>query len=340
MTRVTLDGETVADYAYGPVDKDVVAAADRRTGETLAAFGLSPVFGTMDSVAYARPRPAAHAAVAYSPALKTFEATWRHLVPDALALASLQRRGLPVRGETPNAAPFAHDRPSNALFLPPEYHALNCHVCSASVQSVSVIADSDAVAGEPATIEILINGNCSYNHGDNGPSGPVYRSGSWGHTLSYGDGTAAAAFPSTGVSARRDHVYQAAGTYEVRDDVDCGTCASPAVLGSARASVRVTHPHRFRVQAQIRKELVSAATGTSSDPIPLSNCERVLNGLEAEVEADSRYRGRFTRGFNKVRHHMRSCGPSGCDSTHGKSYQLGNGYHVDFEVHRGRVCLQ
>ena len=170
VTRVTLDGEAVVEYAYGVLDEDTVASADRRTGETLAPFGLSPVFGTMDSVAYARPRPTARAAVAYSSALKTFEATWRHSVPDALLLAGLRRRDLPVRGEGPNPAPFGHDRPSNSLFLPPEYRSVNCHVCSASVQDVGIIVRG-AEKGSTATVDILINGVCWYNYGDNGPGG-------------------------------------------------------------------------------------------------------------------------------------------------------------------------
>lgn len=123
VTRVTLDGDAIVDYGYEFSDEDAVAASDRRTGETLAPFASSPVFGTMASVVYARPRPSTHEAVTYSPVLKIFEATWRHLVPDALRLAALERRDLPVRGEIPMPAPFGHDRPSNALFLPPEYRA-------------------------------------------------------------------------------------------------------------------------------------------------------------------------------------------------------------------------
>ena len=160
VTRVTLDGDAVVNYGYEISEEDAVAASDRRTGETLTPFGSSPVFGTMDSVVYARPRPSTHEAVSYSPALKTFEATWRHLVPDALRLAALEKRDLPVRGETPMPAPFGHDRPSNALFLPPEYRAVNCHICSSSIQSVSVFADP-ATAGSPTSISTRIRGSCT-----------------------------------------------------------------------------------------------------------------------------------------------------------------------------------
>lgn len=182
VARVTLDGETVVDYAYGTLDRDAVTAADQRTGETLAPFGQSAVFGTMDSVAYTRPRPATHTAVAYVPALKTFEATWRHLVPDALLLASLQRRNLPVRGETPDPAPFGHDKPSNSLFVPPEYRAVNCRVCTASIQSVTISAGR-AVVGRSVTIGITVAGACFSTDSESGPSGGVGSTlpKSWNH---------------------------------------------------------------------------------------------------------------------------------------------------------------
>lgn len=243
VTRVTLDGETVVDYAYGPLDRDAVAAADGRTGETLARFGLSPVFGTMDSMVYARPRPATHAAVAYVPALKTFEAGWRHLVPDALRLASLRQRNLPVRGEAPDPAPFGHDKPSNSLFLPPEYRAVNCRVCSSSVRRVRVTA-AGRVAGRTTTVSIGIDGTCVYGYPEDGPSGGVggVLRDTWGHTLSFGDGTPATTFTSPGNTASRSHVYRRAGTYQVRDDVDCRACNSLLVLASGSTTVRVERP--------------------------------------------------------------------------------------------------
>ena len=243
VTRVTLDGETVVDYAYGPLDRDAVAAADRRTGETLAPFGLSPVFGTMDSVLYARPRPATHAAVAYVPALKTFEAGWRHLAPDALRLASLRQRDLPVRGDALDPAPFGHDKPSNSLFLPPEFRAVNCRVCSSSVRRVRVTA-AGRVAGRTTTVSVGIDGTCVYGYPEDGPSGGVggVLRDTWGHTLSFGDGTPAAAFTSPSNSASRGHVYRRAGTYQVRDDVDCRACNSLLVLASGSTTVTIERP--------------------------------------------------------------------------------------------------
>ena len=261
VTRVTLDGETVADYAYGALDQDVVAAADRRSGETRAPFGLSGVFGTMDSVAYTRPRPAAHAAVVYSPALKTFEATWRHLAPDALSLAGLRRRDLPVRGGAPNPAPFGHDRPSNSLFLPPEYSALNCYVCSGSVQSV-VVRVGAAEVGRAVDVHIVVASTCSQGVGYDGP-GPSLRN-SWFVTLSYGDGTPAERFQVTGLAARRSHVYQSAGTYEVRAAVDCG-CNSPAALLASTATATVEDCGG-----------ITAITAPSPDPLPIDTSIMLL----------------------------------------------------------------
>lgn len=281
VTRVALDGETVVDYAYGPLDRDAVAAADGRTGETLAPFGLSPVFGTMDSVVYARPRPATHAAVAYVPALKTFEAGWQHLAPDALRLASLRQRNLPVRGEAPDPAPFGHDKPSNSLFLPPEYRAVNCRVCSSSVRRVRVTA-AGRVAGRTTTISIGIDGTCVYGYPEDGPSGGlggVLRD-TWGHTLSFGDGTPAVTFTSPGNAASRSHVYRRAGTYQVRDDVDCRACNSLLVLASGSTTVRVAD------------DCIAPVATYSPDPEPIDTAsltagtQTAMNCLESAVMAN------------------------------------------------------
>ena len=257
VARVTLDGETVVDYAYGTLDRDAVTAADQRTGETLAPFGQSAVFGTMDSVAYTRPRPATHTAVAYVPALKTFEATWRHLVPDALLLASLQRRNLPVRGETPDPAPFGHDKPSNSLFVPPEYRAVNCRVCTASIQSVTISAGR-AVVGRSVTISITVAGACFSTDSESGPSGGIGSTlpKSWNHSLSYGDGNSTT-FATPSANVRATHTYQAPGEHKVTDVV---TCDCDSALALERGTTTVT--------VEDNCEGVTAITAPIPDPAP------------------------------------------------------------------------
>ncbi len=273
VTRVTLDGDPVVDYGYEISEQDAVAASDRRTGETLAPFASSPVFGTMDSVVYARPRPSTHEAVSYSPALKTFDATWRHMVPDALRLAALQRRDLPVRGETPMPAPFGHDRPSNALFLPPEYRAVNCHICSFSAQGVDISADPTTV-GSPSWINIRIRGSCTLHRS-------YYPTGTWLHTLRHGDSTPPSAFASAGSEVARRHTYGPTGVFDVEDVVECGLCLSVLAVVTGEGRVEVYHPDDC--------EGITAITPPAVDPAPLDRegltaaTRRALTCLETAV---------------------------------------------------------
>ena len=271
VARVTLDGETVVDYAYGALDRDAVTAADQRTGETLAPFGQSAVFGTMDSVAYTRPRPATHAAVAYVPALKTFEATWRHLVPDAQLLASLQRRDLPVRGEAPDPAPFGHDKPSNSLFVPPEYRAVNCRVCTASIQRVTISAGR-AVVGRSTTIGITVAGGCFSTGSESGPSGGFGSSlpKPWNHSLSYGDGNSTT-FTTLSANVRATHTYQTSGEHRVTDVV---TCDCDSALALERGTTTVT--------VEDDCEGVTAIVAPNPDPAPLGRA-RLTPGTQTAL---------------------------------------------------------
>ena len=137
-TRLAVDGGTILEHGYAPDDADAARQEDLRTGGVLVAAPLSPVFGTMESIVYARPRFADHGLVAYSPSRKTFEVRPDALAADALLLASLHARMVPLGGEEPNAAPFGHDKPSNGLFIPPEFKAVNCYALVPTIRSATV----------------------------------------------------------------------------------------------------------------------------------------------------------------------------------------------------------
>ena len=110
--EVGLDGDTLATYDYARADADAALAADRITAETPVPSGTSVVFGTMETVVYTRPAPMHFGPVAYEPELRTFVATHRHLVPDAVLASSLDRRMLPWRGGDVDGRPFGTDKPS------------------------------------------------------------------------------------------------------------------------------------------------------------------------------------------------------------------------------------
>ena len=137
-TRVTVDGEAVLEHDYRPEDLDAVGQEDRRTGGAVVAAPVSPVFGTMESIVYSRPRSTEFGIVAYSPSRKTFEVRVDALAADAVLLTSLHARMVPLDGSEPNPAPFGHDKPSNSLFIPPEFRAVNCQVCKSFVFDVDL----------------------------------------------------------------------------------------------------------------------------------------------------------------------------------------------------------
>ena len=189
-TRVAVDGDTVLQHAYGPDDADAALREDRRTGGVLVAAAVSPVFGTMESIVYARPRSAEFGIVAYSPSRKTFEVRPDALAGDALLLASLHARMVPLGGDEPNPAPYGHDKPSNSLFVPPEFRAVNCELCTGFVYGVD-LSVTPAGTHCPTRYSAVVDGYCHTEiPGDYSPFGfgiPL----PWYHSTYFGDGSSA-----------------------------------------------------------------------------------------------------------------------------------------------------
>ena len=235
--RVELDGEVVASYAYARADADAALEADRLTSGTPVPRGGSAVFGTMESVVYTHPTPMDFGPVVYEPALRTFVATHRHLVPDAVLASSLDRRMLPWRGGEVDGRPFGIDKPSNSLFVPPEYRSVNCFVCTASLESASVTVPVAPMAGEAFDVLLGAGGTCIIDEGGpqgagfGAPVGPM-----WHHSVAFGDGGSTT---GAGGFATVQHTYDSRGAYDIRDDVSCSPCNSVFTLGygSLRISV-------------------------------------------------------------------------------------------------------
>ena len=176
------------EHTYGPDDTDAAQREDRRTGGVLVAAAVSPVFGTMESIVYSRPRSAEFGVVAYSPSRKTFEVRPDALAGDALLLASLQARMVPLDGGEPNPAPFGHDKPSSSLFIPPEFRAVNCELCTGFVYGVD-LSVTPAGTHCPTRYNAVVDGYChTVIPGDFSPVGfgiPL----PWYHTTYFGDGS-------------------------------------------------------------------------------------------------------------------------------------------------------
>ena len=115
---------------------------------------------------------------------------------------------------------------------------MNCHTCSASVQTVTVKGGSAKVSKE-ATLTILVDGTCQQNSGTESPPGTSEVASNWIITLNWGDGTDEDRFPTSEVSSQRSHVYRRAGTFTVTAAVACGGCASPSTEGTGTGAMNV-----------------------------------------------------------------------------------------------------
>lgn len=263
-TRVDLDGEVLVEYDYARLDADVGLAGDVLTVDVSVPHGTSGIFGTMESVVYTRPEPMDYGPVRYAPKLRTFVAGHGHyLVPDAVLASSLDRRMIPWRGGVVDARPFGSDKPSSSLFVPPEYRSVNCYVCSGSVQSMSVLAPSEADVNEPVEVEFVVNGVCVGGPGTPplGPEDPYI----WRNDISYGDG--ASEYLNTMGVATSQHTFGAVGTYNTSDSVSC-YCSTPLVVSTASTTVNVVCPASSVASDVSRVGAFSSAAASSAMATP------------------------------------------------------------------------
>ena len=227
-TRLVLDGEAVLAGDYGIGDIDIVEADDQRTSGVPTAAPVSPVFGTMDSIVYSRPRSAEFGLVAYSPTLKTFEFRLDALAPDAILLASMRAR-MALGGE-PNTAPLGHDKPSSTLFVSPEFRSVNCQVCTGDLRQVWLTVRPFPVHCE-TLYNVVVDGHCGtvvIPHQNVPVSVGVKLP--WLHTTDYGDGTSSGVVTTTSNHIDGTHRYHVAGPYEMSHFVLC-SCPSVFVVG-------------------------------------------------------------------------------------------------------------
>ena len=235
-TRLVVDGDTVLEHAYGPDDGDAATRQDLRTGGVLVAEPLSAVFGTMESIVYARPRSAEFGIVAYSPSRKTFEVRADALAADALLLASLHARMVPLGGQEPNAAPFGHDKPSNSLFIPPEFKAVNCQLCDSSIHSVELSVEP-AGTHCPTNYTATVDGSCAIVPPWDSPIVfPIVLP--WFHTTDFGDGSSAREM-TWDETVSGSHKYLLAREYTMSHVV---LCPCPSAFAVGRDSVTFEVP--------------------------------------------------------------------------------------------------
>ena len=220
ITAVTLDGEEVASYNHDRDEFDILHQQDTRTGKTYTRWS-SPVFGTLDSILYTRPVGLDFSHVSYVPAIKAFR-VFAEIDPDAIQLASLSRRQIPLGGESVPMIPFGYDKPSNALFLPPEYQSINCYVCvySNSGAAITLLATGDPVVGQPTDVAFVPGNQCSLV-GET-PEFMQYGFGptQWSHRYNWGDRTSGIDVQSAPLV--KSHTWMTPGPKTITDQFQCG----------------------------------------------------------------------------------------------------------------------
>ena len=236
-TRVVVDGETQLEEGYRADEVDAATREDRRTGGVLVAGSVSPVYGTMESVVYTRPRSTEFGIVAYSPSLKTYAIRLDALAADGLLLAGLRSRMAPLDGDDPNPAPFGHDKPSNGLFIPPEFRSVNCQLCNGAVFQIYLTV-TPAPVHCATQYRAVVDGFCQtiLTPGDHAPISfgvPV----PWLHATVFGDG-ASSVQSSTSGQVDGSHAYIVADTYTMSHSVLC-SCPSAFAAGTASRTFAV-----------------------------------------------------------------------------------------------------
>ena len=145
-----------------------------------------------------------------------------------------RRRMAPLQGETPDPAPFGHDKPSNSLFLPAEYRSVNCRLCTSVVESLRVTIGQPVYVDEATNITVKASGVC-YETFDGPEISPFDSSPrSFSFIVSFGDGQTARSTPTT-PRFRTSHVYRHPGPHRLTATVRC-SCAS-ALFSFLTASV-------------------------------------------------------------------------------------------------------
>jgi len=239
-------GRKMLEWRYGPMDVDAATEADDHTPWTAIDEPIaSGIFGSVDSIAYARTRGTPFGPIRFNAAMARFVLPTQ-LVPsaDRVTLVSLQRRNTPLSAEhhaKVSPGPLGFDRPSNALFLPPEFSSLNCYMCvawiSGAQQPVMYINGVPPSVGIPSvplgtqeTITVDGSGHCygdiHYWDGESGQWQIDTVDGMWTHYFEYGDGGSSTHGVSNGASPdiARYYVHAYSDLFEVRDDIVC-SCA-------------------------------------------------------------------------------------------------------------------
>ncbi len=203
---LSLEGSPFVNKTYDAMDSDAVLSSDKRTSFTTVPYPMaSSIFGSIDGIVYSRLRGTAHGPVRFDAQMARFVLHSAPPVPDIVALASLQRRMLTPLGREFVPSPFMFDKPSNSLFLPPEFASVNCQICLGDdTTTVALSAFTPFIAQQSESVYASISGGSCTNFLD--IQIPL------AHRVTFGDGTSGY---GNGSDITFNHIWSNPGLYTV-----------------------------------------------------------------------------------------------------------------------------
>ena len=282
LSDVYMDSEHIVSSNYKANDPDPAIGSDERTPYTYINSPLaSYIYGDLASIAYTRIKGTPYGAIRFDADMARFLISDNGVPsPDAVIYDSLRRRNLILKesAEAMKLVPMlGFDKPSNVLFISPEYFGVNCLFgCLGSVSGYVINPIASATVGQPVTISSSASTSTCVDISH--PMIPFIPR-NFVHNLSFGDGQSSL-IQSSNASLSLSKTYSSAGNYTVSDVVRC-TCNPLLTLASSTKVVTVsapltgvsvsTSPSVYLIKRNLTMPSIQFSATHSPSNIPLSN---------------------------------------------------------------------
>ena len=289
VNGLIIDDDELFTIDYSPMQIDALVASDVKSNRVRTDSPMvSHIFGSLEAIAYARPRGSPYGLIKFEPSMARFVVSANpYIAPDSTVYSSLTRRAVTVAGkETPfNVLEF--DKPSNSLFIPPEFYSANCYICVSVVSSATMTANGDSgnvtvTVGEDVDFEVSGAGTCM-----NWPAFPGAGEGGpepweFSHDIFYGDGGSTTNTSWIVPETQFSRVYNSPGTYNVSDSISCG-CNSLITLRSASQQVEAKNPPPAIVEVILTFDDGPTSAGDHNTRTVISTLKSNL--IQSDIEA-------------------------------------------------------
>lgn len=229
-------------HVYAPTEPDLRLQLDNRTMRVGAnALRQSASMGDVLSVLYSRPYGSTAGVVRFDQTTRSFDlpSDFGIILPDAVAENSLIRRKLVDVDDGDVRRRVDFDRPSNVIFVPPEYATINCGIgCTFTGITLRANGSTGPISVPSGSVVSLL---ASKNTG----------SGCTKLLCSFTDN--GVTIPSNGLNSTT-HLFTSVGAHTVVAGCECSSCD---LLGDDAATVNVTAPV-CAVPVNFRQTLVLA----------------------------------------------------------------------------------